>query len=65
MQTYIIEILGNNFQQQLQHPLQKKPMQNQKKAAPKKKPMQNFTPEKWSDKIALFLDIFGFLSGFL
>ena len=26
--------------------------------------MQNFTAEKWADKIALFIDNFGFLSGF-
>ena len=39
-------------------------MQNQKKPIQQKKPMQNFTAEKWADKIALFIDIFGFLSGF-
>ena len=64
MQTCIIKILGNNFQQQLQHPITKKPMQNQKKPIQQKKPMQNFTAEKWADKIALFIDNFGFLSGF-
>jgi len=42
----------------------KKPMQNQKKPIQQKKPMQNFTAEKWADKIALFIDNFGFLSGF-
>ena len=30
----------------------------------KKKPMQNFTAEKWADKIALFIDNFGFLTRF-
>ena len=39
-------------------------MQNQKKPIQQKKPMQNFTAEKWADKIALFIDNFGFLSGF-
>ena len=43
----------------------KKPMQNQKKPIQQKKPMQNFTAEKWADKIAMFIDNFGFLSGFL
>ena len=39
-------------------------MQNQKKLIQQKKPMQNFTAEKWAAKIALFIDNFGFLSGF-
>ena len=39
-------------------------MQNQKKPIQQKKPMQNFTAEKWADKIALFIDNSGFLSGF-
>ena len=53
-------IFNNNCNIQLQ----KKPMQNQKKPIQQKKPMQNFTAEKWADKIALFIDNFGFLSGF-
>ena len=35
-----------------------------KKPIQQKKPMQKFTAEKWADKIALFIDNFGFLSGF-
>jgi len=35
-----------------------------KKPIQQKKPMQKFTAEKWADKIALFIDTFGFLSGF-
>jgi hypothetical protein len=53
-------ILNNNGNIQLQ----KKPMQNQKKPIQQKKSMQKFTAEKWADKIALFIDTFGFLSGF-
>jgi len=53
-------IFNNNCNIQLQ----KKPMQNQKMPIQQKKPMQNFTAEKWADKIALFIDNFGFLSGF-
>ena len=65
MQTCIIKILGNNFQQQLQHPITKKAdAEPKKKPIQQKKPMQNFTAEKWADKIALFIDNFGFLSGF-
>ena len=64
MQACIIKILGNNFQQQLQHPITNKADAEPKKADPTKKPMQNFTAEKWADKIALFIDNFGFLSGF-
>ena len=64
MQTCIIKILGNNFNNNGNIQLQKKPMQNQKKPIQQKKPMQKFTAEKWADKIALFIDNFGFLSGF-
>ena len=37
MQTCIIKILGNNFQQQLQHPITKKADAKPKKADPTKK----------------------------
>jgi hypothetical protein len=37
MQTCIIKILGNNFQQQLQHPITKKTDAEPKKADPTKK----------------------------
>ena len=61
MQTCIIKILGNNFQQQLQHPITKKADAEPKKPIQQKKPMQNFTAEKWADKIALFISTAGAL----